>query len=74
MPGEARVETDTLTELRGSLFLSDEYGQAYFQPWNWEPKQIKFKKNTSNFQCLLFVIMQKLDGKGNNLWKPLKVS
>jgi len=34
MPGEARVETDTLTELRGSLFLSDEYGQAYFQPWN----------------------------------------
>jgi hypothetical protein len=34
MLGEARVETDTLTELRGSLFLSDEYGQAYFQPWN----------------------------------------
>ena len=25
---------DQLTELRGSLFLSDEYGQAYFQPWN----------------------------------------
>ena len=34
MLGDARVETDTLTELRGSLFLSDEYGQAYFQPWN----------------------------------------
>jgi len=25
---------DQLTELRGSLFLSDDYGQSYFQPWN----------------------------------------
>ena len=25
---------EQLTELRGSLFLSDEYGQQYFQPWN----------------------------------------
>ena len=28
------AETDQLTELRGSLFMSDEYGQPYFQPWN----------------------------------------
>ena len=72
MPGEARVETDTLTELRGSLFLSDEYGQAYFQPWNWKPNQIKFKKNNSN--VYFFVIMQKIDGKGMNLWELIKVS
>jgi hypothetical protein len=23
-----------LTELKGSLFLSDDYNQSYFQPWN----------------------------------------
>ena len=27
-------EREELTELRGSLFLQDEYGQSYFQPWN----------------------------------------
>ena len=31
---EEREVTEQLTELRGSLFLSDEYGQHYFQPWN----------------------------------------
>ena len=31
---DERDVTEQLTELRGSLFLSDEYGQHYFQPWN----------------------------------------
>ena len=34
--GDEREVVETLTELRGSLFLSDEYGQQYnlHQPWN----------------------------------------
>ena len=29
-----QLQQQQLTELKGSLFLSDDYNQAYFQPWN----------------------------------------
>jgi len=32
--GFSDEKDEQLTELRGSLFLSEEYGQSYFQPWN----------------------------------------
>jgi len=32
--GFSDEKDDQLTELRGSLFLSEDYGQSYFQPWN----------------------------------------
>ena len=32
--GLSEEREDQLTELRGSLFLSEDYGHSYFQPWN----------------------------------------
>ena len=32
--GFSDEKDEQLTELRGSLFLSEDYGQSYFQPWN----------------------------------------